>query len=161
MAAGNTQYYAQAPSMRRGTMFRDAVTTNNITSAIDQLTDQDWAELGYGVSGEAARGTDDEFGVAANILTRLLSGNYGETIADVIRQPGQYEAVEIGTAQYDPKLSAKLKANKERIIEFYKRLDGRTEFKGQSMLKNRVAAEDPMFDPKGNFTTAQVSNLNN
>lgn len=151
MAAGNTQYYAQAPSMRRGTMFRDAVTTNNITSAIDQLTDQDWAELGYVVSGEAARGTDDEFGVAANVLTRLLSGNYGETIADVIRQPGQYEAVEIGTAQYDPKLSAKLKANKEKIIEFYKRLDGRTEFKGQSMLKNRVAAEDPMFDPKGNF----------
>ncbi len=151
MAAGNTQYYAQAPSMRRGTMFRDAVTTNNITSAIDQLTDQDWAELGYVVSGEAARGTDDEFGVAANVLTRLLSGNYGETIADVIRQPDQYEAVTIGTARYEPKLSARLKANKEKIIEFYKRLDGRTEFKGQSMLKNRVAAEDPMFDPKGNF----------
>ena len=151
VAAGNTQFYAQAPSMRRGTMFRDAVTTNNIISAIDQLTDQDWAELGYVVSGEAARGTDDEFGVAANVLTRLLSGNYGETISDVIRQPGQYEAVEIGTAQYDPKLSAKLKANKDKIIEFYKRLDGRTEFKGQSMLKNRVANEDPMFAPTGNF----------
>lgn len=151
MALGNTQYYAQAPSMRRGTMFRSATTNNTITSAIDQLTDQDWAELGYVVSGEAARGTDDEFGVAANVLTRLLSGNYGETIADVIRQPDQYEAVTIGTARYEPELSARLKANKEKIIEFYKLLDGRTEFKGQTMLKNRVAAEDPMFAPNGNF----------
>ena len=137
--------------MRRGTMFRDAATTNSISSAIDQLTDEDWNELGYVVSGEAARGTDDEFGVAASVLTRLLTGTYGETISDVIRQPGQYEAVELGTAQYDPELSAKLKANKDKIIEFYKRLDGRTEFKGQSMLKNRVAAEDPMFAPTGNF----------
>ena len=151
VALGNTQYYAQAPSMRRGTMFRSATTNNTITSAIDQLTDQDWAELGYVVSGEAARGTDDEFGVAANVLTRLLSGNYGETIADVIRQPNQYEAVTIGTARYEPELSARLKANKEKIIEFYKLLDGRTEFKGQTMLKNRVAAEDPMFAPNGNF----------
>ncbi len=151
VAAGNTQFYAQAPSMRRGTMFRDASTTNSISSAIEQLTDEDWNELGYVVSGEAARGTDDEFGVAANVLTRLLTGTYGETISDVIRQPGQYEAVELGTAQYDPELSAKLKANKDKIIEFYKRLDGRTEFKGQSMLKNRVASEDPMFAPTGNF----------
>ena len=72
VAAGNTQYYAEAPSMRRGTMFRDAATTNSISSAIEQLTDEDWNELGYVVSGEAARGTDDEFGVAANVLTRLL-----------------------------------------------------------------------------------------
>ena len=151
VAAGNTQFYAEAPSMRRGTMFRDAATTNSISSAIEQLTDEDWNELGYVVSGEAARGTDDEFGVAANVLTRLLSGNYGETISDVIRQPDQYEAVTIGTARYEPELAARLKANKDKIIEFYKILDGRTEFKGQSMLKNRVAAEDPMFDPKGNF----------
>ena len=151
VAAGNTQYYAEAPSMRRGTMFRDAATTNSISSAIEQLTDEDWNELGYVVSGEAARGTDDEFGVAANVLTRLLSGNYGETISDIIRSPGQYEAVELGTAQYDPELSAKLKANKDKIIQFFKLLDGRTEFKGQSMLKNRVAAEDPMFAPTGNF----------
>jgi hypothetical protein len=151
VAAGNTQYYAQAQSMRPGTMFRSSTTTNSITSAINQLTDEDWKQLGYVVSGEAARGTDDEFGVAANVLTRLLSGNYGETISDVIRQPDQYEAVTIGTARYEPELSARLKANKDKIIEFYKILDGRTEFKGQSMLKNRVAAEDPMFDPKGNF----------
>jgi len=33
----------------------------------------------------------------------------------------------------------------------YKIIGDRTDFKGQSMLPYRVASEDPMCDPKGNF----------
>ena len=31
------------------------------------------------------------------------------------------------------------------------KLDGRTNYKGQDQISNRVEKEDPMFDPKGNF----------
>ena len=153
VASGNTAVY-QAPShMRRGFMLRKTATSNSISSVLDQLTDADWDELGYVVSGEAARNTDDEYGVAANVLTRLVAGTYGKTIADIIRQPDQYEAVTIGTARYEPELSKKLKSpeGREKIKRFFELLDGRTEFKGQSQLRNRVPDEDPMFAPTGNF----------
>ena len=39
----------------------------------------------------------------------------------------------------------------KQIIEALETLQGRTDFKGQSQLKNRVPSEDPMLDPKGNF----------
>jgi len=38
-----------------------------------------------------------------------------------------------------------------KILEAMNTLNGRTEFKGQSMLHNRVEKEDPMFSPGGNF----------
>ena len=40
---------------------------------------------------------------------------------------------------------------KKNIIKWSGILNGRTDFKGQSMLKYRVASEDPMCHPKGNF----------
>ena len=40
---------------------------------------------------------------------------------------------------------------KANIIKWSGILNGRTDFKGQSMLKYRVASEDPMCHPKGNF----------
>ena len=145
--------FAKATSMRVGSRFRQQFNANTIENILSQLTPSDWDELGYVVSGEAARGTDDEFGVAASVLTRLVSGNYGGTIGEIIRAPQQYEAVTIGTARYEPDLAAKLRSpeGQAKIREFFLRLDGRTDFKGQTMLKNRVAAEDPMFDPRGNF----------
>lgn len=117
------------------------------------LTDNDFKELAYAVSSEAALGTDDEFGVAANIITRLNSGNYGSSISEIIRAPGQYEGVYKGYSKYSPEIQSRLQSpeGQAKISEFIKRLDGRTEFKGQSMLHNRVKAEDPMFDPSGNF----------
>jgi len=120
---------------------------------LDQLTDKDYNDLAYAISSEAALGTDDEFGVAANILTRLKTGGYGNTIEEIINAPGQYEGVYKGLSGPSPEIAARLKSTegKAKIKEFIKRLDGRTEFKGQTMLQNRVAAEDPMFDPKGNF----------
>jgi len=120
---------------------------------LNQLTDKDYDDLAYAISSEAALGTDDEFGVAANILTRLKTGGYGNTIEQIINAPGQYEGVYKGLSRPSPEIAARLKSpeGRAKIKEFIKRLDGRTEFKGQTMLKNRVASEDPMFDPAGNF----------
>ena len=153
VASGNTGVYQAPTYMRRGFSLRQAATSNSISSVLDQLTDADWDELGYVVSGEAARNTDDEYGVAASVLTRLISGKYGNTIGEIIRRPNQYEAVTLGTARYEPELSEKLKSpeGREKIKRFFEILDGRTDFKGQSQLKNRVVDEDPMFSPRGNF----------
>ena len=120
---------------------------------MSNLTGKDFDELAYAVSSEAALGTDDEYGVAANILTRLSSGKYGNSISEIIRAPGQYEGVYTGASRYSPEISNRLqsKEGKQKISDFYQRLGGRTEFKGQTMLQNRVAAEDPMFSPGGNF----------
>ena len=129
------------------------LTSSNTSSFFDtsKLTDKDFSELAYIVSGEAARGTDDEFGVAASVLNRVQSSQYPNTISAVGRAPNQYEAVTIGTARYEPDLAARLKSNVGKINSALETLQGRTDFKGQTMLKNRVASEDPMFDPKGNF----------
>lgn len=120
---------------------------------LSKLTDDDYKELGFAISSEAALNTDDEFGVAANILTRLQSGKYGNSIGEIIRAKGQYEGVYTGKSRYSPEIEARLKSpeGQKKIQEFFTILDGRTEFKGQTQLKNRVKAEDPMFDPRGNF----------
>lgn len=151
--SGDVRPFQTGTSMRLGSQFRQQFNANTIQNVLGQLTPQDWAELSYVVSGEAARGTDDEFGVAASVLTRLVSGKYGGSIAEIIRAPKQYEAVTIGTARYEPDLAAKLSSpeGREKIRQFFLKLDGRTDFKGQTMLRNRVEAEDPMFDPRGNF----------
>ena len=123
------------------------------TFDISKLTDNDYKELGYVISSEAQLGTDDEFGVAANVLTRLQSGKYGNSIGEIIRAKGQYEGVYTGNSRYSPEIVARLKSpeGQKKIQEFFTRLDGRTEFKGQTMLHNRVKDEDPMFSSGGNF----------
>jgi len=151
--SGDTSTFRQPMRMRAGSTFRRTSSNNTIENILSNLTDADWDELGYVVSSEAARNTDDEFGVAASVLTRLASGKYGTSIGEIIRAPGQYEAVYKGMARYEPSLSSKLKSaeGREKIRNFFMQLDGRTDFKGQTMLKNRVASEDPMFAPTGNF----------
>ena len=123
------------------------------SGALSSLTDKDFDDLAFAVSSEAALGTDDEFGVAANIVTRLRSGKYGSSIGEIINAPGQYEGVYTGRSKASPQIAARFKTpeGRQKIEQFIKKLDGRTEFKGQTMLKNRVESEDPMFDPKGNF----------
>tara|TARA_B100000530_G_scaffold165740_2_gene104298 strand:+ start:734 stop:3364 length:2631 start_codon:yes stop_codon:yes gene_type:complete len=151
--SGDTSVFRQPMRMRAGSTFRRTSSNNTIENILSSLTDADWDELGYVVSSEAARNTDDEFGVAASVLTRLASGKYGNSIGEIIRAPGQYEAVYKGMARYEPALSSKLKSaeGREKIRNFFMQLDGRTDFKGQTMLKNRVSSEDPMFAPTGNF----------
>ena len=120
---------------------------------MSKLSNKDYDDLAFAVSSEAQLGTDDEYGVAANILTRLRSGKYGDNVSSIIHAPGQYEGVYTGRSVASPQISARFQTpeGRAKIQEFMTRLDGRTEFKGQSMLHNRVSAEDPMFSSGGNF----------
>ncbi|QBP05811.1 hypothetical protein [Synechococcus phage S-B28] len=117
------------------------------------LNQKDYNDLAFAISSEAALGTDDEFGVAANIITRLMTGRYGNSISEIINAPGQYEGVYSGLSRPSPEIAARLQSleGQKKILEFIKILNGRTEFKGQSQLKNRVPSEDPMFAVNGNF----------
>ena len=120
---------------------------------ISELSDEDKRYIAFTVSGEAARGTDDEFGVAGVVINRMRSKNYPGTAKGVAHQPKQFEAVEIGNATFDSELEARLFSPEglKKLQSALTTLDGRDSFKGQALLKNRVEAEDPMFAPNGNF----------
>lgn len=118
--------------------------------SLKDMKDQDWSDLAYIVSGEAARGTDDEYGVAAAVLNRVVDPRYPNTIMGVGTAPGQFEAVYKGSARRDENLAKKLKNNQSKIVAALRSLNGRTDFKGQSMLKHK-GIDDVMFDPRGNF----------
>ena len=110
--------------------------------------------LAEAVQTEAARYTDDEYGVAASILNRVSSPHFPNTVCAVVYSKGQYEGVSKNpTLKADPYLVLKFQSpeGQLKIVEAMEVLDGRTDFKGQSQLRNRVASEDPMFHPKGNF----------
>lgn len=113
------------------------------------LSDADWKELAYIVSGEAGGG-DDRYGVAAVVLNRVASPSWPNNIKAVGTQQGQFEAVYTGKARYDQNLADDLKKNQGKIAAAMKQLNGRDSFKGQSQLSNR-ASGDIMFDPSGNF----------
>ena len=118
--------------------------------SLKDMKDQDWSDLAYIVSGEAARNTDDEYGVAAAVLNRVSDPKWPNTIMGVGTQKGQFEAVYKGMARREPALARKLKQNQGKIVEALKTLNGRTDFKGQTMLKYK-GDTDPMFHPRGNF----------
>lgn len=123
------------------------------TGDLTSLSDKDKRDIAYIVSGEAARGTDDIYGVAGVVINRMRSDKYPSTAYDVGHQKGQFEAVEIGKATHEPELVDKLFSNEgmQKLEAALKTLDGRDSFKGQALLKNRVKSEDPMFHEKGNF----------
>ena len=137
---------APAPNGTSGSLSGSGSSTMN-------LSDDQYKWLAYAISGEAALGTDDMFGVAASILNRAARGDEGGSIEDIIKAPGQYEAYEKGMMSFSPDIEALLKSpeGNAKLIEALMRLDGRTDFKGQSQLGNRVASEDPMFHKLGNF----------
>ena len=116
------------------------------------LTAQDYKELAFIVSAEAQRDSPDEFAVAASVLNRLATGRFGSSISEIARRPGQYEAVTKGTAKYEPALAARLASpeGQRMIVAALRKLEGRTDFKGQSQIGNREES-DPMFSPAGNF----------
>ena len=129
------------------------VDTTEVTGGLLKgLTKDDYRELAFIVSGEAQRGTKDEYGVAANVLIRLASPNYPNTIKAVGAAPGQYEAVFKGKARYDDELAAKLESpeGQAEIVKALKILNGRTDFKGTSMYKH-MGASDVKFSDRGNF----------
>ena len=103
---------------------------------------------------QARRNTDDEYGVAASVLNRVASPHFANTVCAVVYSQGQYEGVSKNySLKADDALVLKLKSpeGQLKIVEALEVLDGRTDFKGQSQLRYRVASEDPMFHPEGNF----------
>lgn len=113
------------------------------------LTDADWSELAYIVSGEAGPG-DDIYGVSAAVLNRVASPAWPNTISAVGRQSGQFEAVYKGMARYDKKLAETLKKNQGKIAAALIRLNGRDSFKGTQEYAN-MGPGDVKFDARGNF----------
>ena len=116
------------------------------------LTGQDFRDLAYIVSGEAQRGTDDEYGVAAAVLNRVADPAWPNTIREVGSQSGQFEAVYTGKAYDDPALAQKLASpeGQAKIVEALKMLKGRTDFKGTSQYGN-MGQGDVKFSDRGNF----------
>jgi len=114
------------------------------------LTDEQYKYLAYAISGEAGPG-DDQYAVAASILNRVAEGR--GSVEQVVKASGQYEAYEKGTMKYSPEIEARLKSpeGQAKLVAALESLQGRTDFKGQSELQNRVVSEDPMYDSKGNF----------
>ena len=125
---------------------------------VAKLTSDDFNHLAYAISSEAGPGKD-RYGVAASILNRVKSDKWPGTVKDVIYQDGQYEGVYKGLSRNSPDIAKDLASPQGRteIIKALEVLDGRTDFKGQTMLKyrsnkgNKGGIMDPMFDPKGNF----------
>ena len=117
------------------------------------LTEQDFIDLAYAVSGEAARNTEDEYAVAASILNRVADPQFKEsTVREVITADRQYEAYARGTMRHEPKLVQKLMSpeGQRRIIGMLHRLQGRTDFKGTTQRHN-MGPGDVLADPNGNF----------
>ena len=116
------------------------------------LTAQDFRDLAFIVSGEAQRGTNDEYGVAAAVLNRVADPRFPNTIKAVGAAPGQFEAVYKGLAKDDPKLAEKLASEdgQKKIAGALNTLKGRTDFKGTSQYAN-MGENDIKFSARGNF----------
>ena len=114
------------------------------------LTPIDYDHLARAVQVEAAPNTKDEYCVAVSILNRVRSPHFPHTVADVVYAPGQYEGFRYWNPVAKSGVVDRLKKT-ENLLEAYSVIGDRTDFKGQSQLKYRVASEDPMCDNKGNF----------
>ena len=116
------------------------------------LTHNDYRELSRAISGEAKLETDDVYMVAASILNRVADPRFGNSIAEVFEAPDQYEAFSKGSYKYDSEIAANLSSpeGQKKLAQALTLLEGRTDFKGQSQLKNRGEG-DLMAHPLGNF----------
>ena len=110
----------------------------------------DYDHLARSVQVEAAPNTMDEYCVAVSIINRVRSPKYPNTVADVVYSPNQYEGFLYWNPTAKDAVVNRLKDNVKMLIA-YNMIGDRTDFKGQSMLRYRVASEDPMCAPNGNF----------
>ena len=114
----------------------------------------DYDHLARTIQVEAAKGTMDEYCVAVSVLNRVRSPKFPNTVASVVYAPGQYEGFSKWRPVANPALVNRLKSKKgqkSKLLAAYNIIGDRTDFKGQSQLRHRVASEDPMCDNKGNF----------
>ena len=114
------------------------------------LSAVDYDHLARTVQVEAAPGTMDEYCVAVSVLNRVRSSKFPNKVADVVYAPGKYEGFVKWRPAAKPEVVARLK-DTSKMLAAYSIIGDRTDFKGQSQLRYRVASEDPMCDNKGNF----------
>ena len=125
-----------------------------ITELLLALTPVDYQHLAKVVQVEAVPNTADEFCVVASVLNRVASDRFPNTVSGVVYAPGQYEGIYTRKSIFpDSKLVERLRSVQGRnsILLWSRVLNGRTDYKGQSMLRYRVSSEDPMCHSKGNF----------
>ena len=117
------------------------------------LTAMDYDHLARTIQVEAAKGTMDEYCVAVSVLNRVRSPYFPNTVADVVYAPGQYQGFDFHRPVANSALVNRLRSSEGRnnLLKAYSIIGDRTDFKGQSQLKYRVASEDPMCHNKGNF----------
>ena len=117
------------------------------------LSAVDYDHLARTVQVEAAKGTMDEYCVAVSVLNRVKSPHFPNTVADVVYAPGQYQGFDFHRPVANSALVNRLRSSEGRnnLLKAYSIIGDRTDFKGQSQLKYRVASEDPMCHNKGNF----------
>jgi len=125
-------------------------TTSMILETILALSAVDYDHLARAVQVETVPNTMDEYCVAVSILNRVRSPKYPNTVADVVYAPGQYEGFRYWRPTAKVDVINRLK-DKDKMLKAYSIIGDRTDFKGQSMLRYRVASQDPMCDPSGNF----------
>lgn len=124
-------------------------------------------EAGFGVP-------QDQTDVAVSVINRFNAGIFGGTVSDVIYAPKQYQpmfpakqriqneedavdyiawyrGVSTDFAQKEVDTCAATFADSELWADSVAHVGGRTDFKGLSQVKNRVAKEDPMRTPKSNY----------
>ena len=114
------------------------------------LTPIDYDYLARTIQVEAAPNTMDEYCVAVSILNRVKSPLYPNSVANVVYSPGQYEGFRYWRPVAKQSVIDRLKDN-DKMLEAYSIIGDRTDFKGQTMLRYRVASHDPMCDSRGNF----------
>ena len=119
------------------------------------LSDEDYIQMAKTIAGEAGPG-DDQYLVAGAILNRVASSKFPNTVTDVVTAGQgtahpQFEGYLANANVDDIVKRLKSPEGQARLVASLNRLQGRTDFKGQTQLHNRVAAEDPMFDKLGNF----------
>ena len=124
-----------------------------ILETILALTPIDYDHLARTVQVEAARGTFDEYCVAVSVLNRVRSPYYPNNVADVVYAPGQYQGFDYWRPVASQPLVNRLKSEEgtQNLVKAYSIIGDRTDFKGQSQLRFRVASQDPMCHNRGNF----------
>ena len=124
-----------------------------ILETILALTPIDYDHLARTVQVEAARGTFDEYCVAVSVLNRVRSPYYPNNVADVVYAPGQYQGFDYWRPVANQSLVNRLKSEEgtKNLLKAHGIIGDRTDFKGQSQLRFRVASQDPMCHNRGNF----------
>ena len=124
-----------------------------ILETILALTPLDYDHLARTIQVEAAVNTFDEYCVAVSVINRVRSPRFPNNVADVVYAPGQYQGFDYKRPVANISLVNRLQSDKgrENLLKAYSIIGDRTNFKGQSMLRYRVASEDPMCHTRGNF----------